>query len=319
MSGTGDGFGYVSQNIVNQALIALGHPRVLGTLRDGSKEANAALEVYAPTVEEISRAVHWGFARKQVTLTLLQDASGVTGAAQAAANLPVTVGNGTVGMGQWLYEYAWPIDCMKARYIPANYGVQSPVPANNIVPSNPAAPLTTAPNSYPNTRTVPAPFMVSQDMIPNLIGVPTAWNQMPDLDGAQGQDYGQQTVLLTNTQNATLVYTSLVASPNVWDPLFRQAVVGLLAAKLAMVVLEDKKMAMAMQPIVIKNAAKALENARLADGNEAPGNIRREASWIGARGSQRGWQDGDIGSGSGGGGILWGGWEYCPFPDGNCY
>lgn len=314
MSGTG----YLSENLINQALIFLGVPRMMGSIRNGSKEANIALEIYAPTIEEIFRGAHWNALRRQDLLTLLQDASGTTTQAQTDAGGPVTVGTGTPGMGNWLYEYAWPIDCLKARYVPANYGVLSPVPSNNIVPLNGQLPPTGVPANYANTRTVPAPFMVSQDLIANYTGTPTSWSDLPDLDNAQGQTYNQQVVILTNVQTASLVYTSLVQAPNVWDPLLRQAVVSAMAAKMAMSVIDDKKVAFVMQTRAIANAKAALEQARLADGNEAPGNVRREASWVSARGARG---DGGYGGdyGGWGDGITWGSWDSVPFPNGDCF
>lgn len=299
------GQGYISANIGNQALISLGHPRVLGSLRDGSKEANAILEVYAPSVEEISRAAHWNALRRQANLTLLNYQNGATYPA---------AGSGTPGMGQWIYEYAWPIDCMKARYVPYNNGATTPVPAGNIVPANSSSPLTGNLNLFPTARTIPAPFLVSQDIVPNVQGAINSWSQAPDFDGAQGQSWSQQTVILTNVQNASLVYTALVESPNVWDPLFRQAVVCLIASKIALVVVEDKKMAMQMQALVIARAKAALQQARISDGNEGPTNINHDAGWIKARGAG-GWSD----RGYDGPGCLWGQYDAAPFPDGSCY
>jgi len=307
-----DGFGIRPENIINQALISLGIPRRLGQLREGSDQAETMLEVYAPSMEELSRAALWNFSRRQVALTLLQDAS---------RNSQPPVGTGTPGMGLWLYEYAWPIDCLKARYVPFSGVINPPVPQGNIVPPDNAAPPTTLPAAFPYARVVPAPYQVTLDQVPNLTGAITNWNQLPNLDNAQGQALGQQVVILTNQIQASLVYTARVESPNLWDPLFRQAMVALLAAKVALRLIDDPKMAMAKQAMAIKVAKQALEAARVADGNE---NFRNATDhtpdWIKARSSG--------GYGSYGGGGFGGGWggfdagpgfDSCPFPDGSVY
>lgn len=125
-------------DIANRALDAIGvdYENPIGDLQEGTKLAAAALRVYGPTMRQMLRAVHWNFARKQAPLTLLQDRTGQTTAAQIANGFPVTVGTGTIGMGEWLYEYAWPIDGMKARWLPWNNLTSTGIPNGNIVPGN---------------------------------------------------------------------------------------------------------------------------------------------------------------------------------------
>lgn len=296
--------GIVAEDICNQAIDLVGGPVTITDLQDGSDQARVFLRHYAPSVQEISRAARWNFARKEAALTLLQDATGQT----------PNVGTGTPGMGIWIYEYAWPVDCMNARFVPANASLTTPIPAGNIsVPPN--VPATTGQALQPYARTLPTPFLVTQDQVPNLVGVPTSWDDFPDLSGTQGQGLSQQTVILSNVPSASLVYTSLVREPNIWDPLFRQAIVGLLAAKTALRILKDRKEAFAARGIAIQAAKSALEQARLADGNEDfPSSVNREASWIQARTSGIGGSYGNSNDGS-----LMGCWYGCPFPDGSVY
>jgi len=302
-------FGIQHADIANQALDAIGWLNTIGDLQDGSREARLLLRHYAPTVEEISRAAHWNFARKQQQLILLQDAT-----QQSAA----PVGTGTPGMGLWIYEYAWPVDCLKARYVPVTGSINPPVPNGNI--STPSTATTTLPAPWPVARTLPAPFLVTTDLVPVVTGAITNWDSYPDLSGTQGQTYNQQTVILTNQQNATLVYTALIDSPQLWDPLFRQAVIQVLAAKCAspLWISKEPKLALPMRAQCIEAAKKALDAARVADGNEAPANTNRNAQWIqgsvsGGRGGY-GWAGGYDGPG-----YLWNGWEASPFPDGSAY
>ena len=217
-------FGVQHADIANQALDSIGWSNEIGDLQDGSREARILLRNYAPTVEEISRAAHWNFNRRQAQLVLLQDAT---------QQSQPPVGTGTPGMGLWIYEYAWPIDCLKARYVPVTGSINSPVPTGNIQVQPPNVAPTTLPSPWPVARTIPAPFLVSQDLVPTVVGAISNWDQLPDLEGVQGAAYNQQTVILTNQQNASMVYTSLVDQPSVWDPLFRQAVIQVLAAKVA--------------------------------------------------------------------------------------
>ena len=302
-------FGIADADIANQAIDYLGHTVVIGDLQEGTRESQIMLRHYTPSIQEMLRSAHWNFARRQAKLTLLQDASGNTAGA----------GTGTPGQGLWVYEYAWPIDCLKARYVPVTGSYSSPVPTGNIT-SGSTVPQTTLPSAWPMARTIPAPFQVTVDEVPNFIGAITNWNQLPDLSNAQGQALTRQMVILTNQQNASLVYTAMISEPNIWDPLFRQAVVSLLAAKTAMAILgpKDPKLALAMRGQAIASARSALDAARVADGNEGPTNVNRDAQWITGR-SSGGWGAWGWGGGYAGPGSLWGGWESCPFPDGSAY
>lgn len=306
-----DHLGIVPANIVNQALISFGYSRRIGNMREGSKAAEAMLEVYAPTLEEISRGAPWNCLRKQAAMTLLQDAT------QGSA---APVGTGTPGMGLWLFEYAWPIDCMKARYVPYTGNINPAVPVGNITPPDSAAPTTTLPAPFPYARTIPAPFQVTLDMVPNVKGAITNWNQLPDLDNAQGQAYNQQTVILTNQMSASLVYTARVESPNLWDVSLRQAIVAMLAAKTVLYLEEDKKLAQVKQANAIKIAKDALMRARVDDGNEGLTNTSHIPDWIRARrsGGYAG-NAGFNGLGGGAGDSWYQGWESTPFPDGTAY
>ncbi len=287
------------EDIANRSLDILGISATIGDLQEGTTESRVAVRNYMPVVQEVLRAVHWNVCRKSAVLQLLQDATGQS---------PSPVGTGTVGQRPWVYEYAYPIDCMKARFVPLNY----------LPPSTPPPiPLTTANSIIPNyfVPTSPAPFLVANDAVPNVLGAITDWNQLPDFNNAQGQGLTSQTVILTNVPRATMVYTARIVEPNLWDPALQQAVAAVLASRMAMGVIQDKKLAVAMQNLAISIAKNTIADARISNGNEGgPYSIDRVAEWIGARGA-------GICSniGYGGGGYLWGLCDSVSFPDGTSF
>jgi hypothetical protein len=284
-------------DIANRALDIIGVTTTIGDIEEGTVEARPFARNYVSSMQELLRAVRWNFARRQATLTLLQDATG-----QSAA----PVGTGTVAMRPWVYEYAYPNDCMTARFVPLNFLPPS---------TSPPVPLTTANSLIPNyfVPTTPAPFLVSNDASSFMGGI-TNWNQLPDLNGAQGQGLISQAVILTNVPQATLVYTSRVTEPNVWDPAFQQALAAVLASRVAMAVIPDKKLAVAMQSLAINVAKTTISEARISNGNESLSGIDRIPDWISARGSGGYWNSGYCGPG-----YLWGLCDSVSFPDGTAF
>jgi hypothetical protein len=73
-----------------------------------------------------------------------------------------------------------------------------------------------------------------------------------------------QRVILTNQESAVLSYIKQVTNVNVWDDLFRDAYVSLLAAGLAMALTGDKALANSL----VEVANQDIVEARKADGNE---------------------------------------------------
>jgi hypothetical protein len=261
----------VPADLVNRALDSLGAGMVIGELEEGTMAARAALRAYTPTLQQLLRAAHWGFARKQQPLYLLQDASGQT----------PNVGTGTPGMGSWNYEYAWPIDCVKVRYctLPQQQPGQSnqlPIMAN----------LPYQPGNYRNRQ---ARFLISQDAVPTQIGALSSWGSAPGITTVQGQGANSQTVILSNVQNLWGVYTSVVLFPDEWDVLFQQAFVAAMAFHLSMAVLPDKKFASTVRREQMQICKDAVLQARIADGNEGWTTVSREASWISVRGRGAGY------------------------------
>jgi hypothetical protein len=75
----------------------------------------------------VLQAARWNFARAQVVLSLLKDAS-----ATPPDSTP----------SPWIYEYAFPADCIQARYImPSFSSAPSSVPGTVALPSAGQAPV----------------------------------------------------------------------------------------------------------------------------------------------------------------------------------
>jgi hypothetical protein len=271
--------------IVNQALDSIGaSDKVLGDISDGSNVGEASRRNYGQVLRQLLRANHWPFARKYAKLTLLGDATG-----QSA--LPVI----TQVECPWTYAYAWPIDGVQGRWMPANYPNGQPTTPTGL----PLTTGTTALSQYPQ---LPGRFLVSSsDLYPVEIGS-VAWTAMPDLQRTEGLGPINRKIILTNTCDAYFVYTRLVSVIEEWDDMFRQAMVALMALVLAPVAIIDPEERLAQRNAMIAIAKNILADARVAANNEAgfPMTTDHQPPWITARNS------GYYGYGSdfGGGGTL---------------
>lgn len=254
-------------DIANRALDECGLPE-LGDLEDGTPTARAVTRVYWPALRQLLSGAHWNFARKDLPLTLLAD---VTGNLIADRDVPAP----------WSLMYDWPVDCVGARFVPQTYP-QTLTTDPPIFSSDPQTNISTL------GWTSPAPFVVSSSTRPNPIG--SQWWE------TEGHDPDQTRVILTNTVGAHLVYTALMQYPDAWDPMFEQAMVALLAARLAMPLIADKKEARIVRADNIAIAKSALDMARVRDGDEGwtvadhtPDWIRARTSWLGIMGEGVWW------------------------------
>lgn len=96
---------------VNAALIRIGHKLTVGSLYDGSDAANAAVNIYGQTRDQLLRDGDWSFARRDVAISATKQAPS-TGYFPPAAWDPAT--NPPLG---FLFQYSWPLDCLKVRAI----------------------------------------------------------------------------------------------------------------------------------------------------------------------------------------------------------
>ena len=99
-------------DVLNLTLVRIGYPGRVGNLYDGSKAAKKALDIYAQTRDELLRQNDWGFAERNIAMTLLK-------AAPVGGYIPPTTWTTAYPPLPYLFEYARPGDCLKIRSIKA--------------------------------------------------------------------------------------------------------------------------------------------------------------------------------------------------------
>ncbi len=285
---------YSPTGVCNLALDAAGLDFTLGSLEEGTHAARVCLRFYSQGVQQILLGALWDFARKQVDLELVADASGQTEDV------------GTVVPGPFIYAYAYPVDCLRLRYIPARFDVNPPVPSGNIVPSGNPAPIMDGLLPGNVGGVVPTRFLVTGDVenIPD-----GATNEVPGIAPTS------RTVILSNQRYARGVYTYKAMYPNLWSPTFRQAIVAFLASQIAVPLHKDKKFGMLMRRENIAIAQGAITEARRTNGNESWSSSDLAVDWMRFRAS--GGFGGPWGAGAGGTGTLFGGIDNIAFGTGN--
>ncbi len=99
------------EDVVNAALTRIGYQMRIANIYDGSKAANAALNVYSQTRDELLRQNDWAFAERNTVLTLLKSAP-------VGGYIPPTTWDPTLYPPlPWQYEYSYPTDCLKIRAV----------------------------------------------------------------------------------------------------------------------------------------------------------------------------------------------------------
>lgn len=152
-------------DLINDALVSIGRRNLVGNLYDGSTESQLSLAIYGQTRDDLLRAEDWDFAQAAANLTLLKSAP-VGGYAPPLSWNPTDYPS-----PPWLFEYAYPADCLKVRLVKAQ-----PVLAPNMAPS---------PNAFvtPNDNTLPTPAQVILCNVPSAVCLytrqvtdPLQWN-----------------------------------------------------------------------------------------------------------------------------------------------
>ena len=241
-------------DICNQALDAIGSETTLGDIADGSREAQVLLRAYGQCLRQLLRSANWNFAANTEPMTLLADATGTNGLV------------GSIVPNGFLYEYAYPIDCVRARevlFLPSSTGANIPLMTGMAQPSYGVSPRR-------------ARFMLAYDK--NYPPAPgqIVWN-------IAGQSPVGRLAVLTNAPEAMMKYTCLVTHPSMWDAMFRAAFVSYLAAEVALPLTKDKKFGMALKRDQFQIAKAKVMEARVMDGNEQPMSSDISVDWIGAR------------------------------------
>ena len=254
-------------DICNQALDAIGSEVTLGDIADGSREAQVLLRAYGQCLRQLLRSANWNFAANTELMTLLADATGTN------ANVGSIVQNG------FLYEYAYPIDCVRARevlYLPTSTETSAPLMTGMAAPSYGIAPRR-------------ARFMLAYEKNYPAPSGQITWE-------IAGQSPIGRLVVLTNAPNAMMKYTAFSPYPSMWDALFRAAFVAYLAAEVALPLSKDKKFGMSVKRDQYQIAKQKVMEARVMDGNEQPMSSDISVDWIAGRMSGGG-RHGRIGDG----------------------
>jgi hypothetical protein len=292
------------EDFANLALDACGVNVQLGKLTEGGREADLLLRAYSKCRDDLLRGAPWVFARKQAPLLLLADASGVT--PNVGTQVPGT---------NFQYEYAYPTDCMRIRYIPWKPYQNPGVPQGNIVPPNPMSPPTTGGQPAVLWQPIrPSLFLVTND--PNF-SQPAAAPYI----GQRGISPLGNTVILSNVQNASCVYTFDVTYPSLWDPLFASAMIGYLASEVAWPLWSSKnpKIGLEVRREQVAIAKGKILEARIADGNEMTVSSDIQVDWMRFRNTGGTWGGNEsVGGGNYG---VWGmGWAgSVGFSDGSAF
>lgn len=110
------------ESLINLTLARIGWKGRIGSIWEGSVAAKKVLDIYSQTRDELLRSYDWGFAERNVDLTLLKSAPG-------GGYIPPNTWNPTNYPAiPWKFSYVYPSDCLKVRavkpsplFIP-NYG-----------------------------------------------------------------------------------------------------------------------------------------------------------------------------------------------------
>lgn len=278
--------------IINQAIDLLGESgQIIGSITDGTPVAEAARRAYGQGLRALLRTAWWDFARKRDTLTLLGD---ITGSSAPPVSTTVEC--------PWTYAYAWPNDGVMGRWLPWN-------PTNAQPTSSTGVPLTTGVSAVPLYWSTPGRFLVSSsDQYPIETGF-LSWDQLPDISRTEGLGPNSRKIILTDCCNAEFVYTRLVPVIEEWDSLFREAFVTMMALAIAPTAIKDPKTRLAVVPRLQAALKNAVDNARVANGNESgfPQSVDTLPLWLRSR--NYGW-GADF---PGGGGALYSGYTYFPW------
>lgn len=249
-------------DIQNSALAEAGTRTTLTTVGQVGPAGTVCALFYNRLRQMLLRTAHWGFARR----TLAGVAIG------SAFNTPPN------SIQPWNFEYAYPADCLKVRYV---FPPPVPPPAATVAP---VVGVAVAPWPYcgPSRK---HRFLVSTDV---SSGIPVK-------------------VLLSNVQNANIVYTADVTDPDQWDSLFQEAMVMGLANKIVIPLSGNVK----LKDSYAKLAMEAILQARVADGNEAIPTTDHVPDFIKVRGGRHYPDHSGLGdySGEEAGGSWWGGYD----------
>lgn len=222
-------------NIANMALDAMGSRTLISSLQENSVEAKACARNYLPALTQVTQAAAWNFCRFQGPLTLLLDGSKTP---PDAVPTP------------WRYEYAYPSDCIQARYIMPL--INGGIPTGGIGVAQP-------------------------------VQVGSAVRFLVGVDNDQGGL--KRRVILTNQPSAILVYSVLITDTSIFDEQFVTAFANYLAHRISLPLSGDK----ATAKMCYELATRTCQEAEASNGNEGLTVIDSVPDWIRTRGYSADW------------------------------
>ncbi len=253
-------------DICNRALSVIGTRSSIASMVEASPEARACTLHFEASCRAMLRLAPWSFARATVQGALLAAAPGTPENPNGTAPLPLVPINAANLPGttpaqivSWQYEYAWPQDCVRLRQV--KYPFDQPQNAGTVAQLWPGVVNASAlfPGMGGMSMESRAPYRIAMDK---------------DASGNRIK------VILSNIQNALIVYTCLVDNSELWDDEFSEAFVYALASHLVGALIGDKQMD---RDLWAKAQALATQ-ARAVDGNEQPLSPNHTPDWIRARG-----------------------------------
>lgn len=234
-------------DVANMALDNIGARFSITSLTPPYPPPNAVTVArhYTPKIDALHRAAHWNCTRTQKSLGLLKAAWG-TPENPNGTTLPIPP-------QPWAYEYAYPADCLKVRFLFTN-----PQANNGNLSGQPIFPA----------GVTSTPLWSSQDAALFVVAI--------DTDAAGNQ----VKVILTNCEFAIGVYTARIVNPDLWDPHFLAAASATLGAWLVGPLANSAEKL--KQQIEI--ATSIILQARISDGNEGVTIIDHVPDWMAVRG-----------------------------------
>ncbi len=232
-------------DIVNTALDNIGARFSITSLNPPLPPPNAAVcaRQYQLRMDALFRAAHWNCARRQIGLTLLKAAIGTPENANGTMPVPPI---------PYTYEYAYPADCLAARYLIPN---------------------------PPQSGSTSPPILAGGVMQVNQWIPPVGYKFAVAIDTDAGGN--QIKVILTDLEFAQLVYTARIDNPDLWDPHLQNAASATLGAWLVNPLARNAQVLKEQ----IEIAKSIIVGARISDGNEGVTSSDHTPDWMMVRGS----------------------------------
>lgn len=217
-------------DICNMALSKMGARVKINSLSDTTPAAVHCNIWYDHLRQLLNRSAPWGFCRMTVALT------------------PLGAVNNTPPNNQypWMFNYAYPPDCLRMRYV-----IPSPPPDSMVTPPAPGQPLLWGPWMMPRRD---YRFLVT--------------------------NIGNQRQIVSNLNNAIAIYNSDVTDTTQFDVGFVDAFAAALAAELIQPLAGNIQ----QRQLFTQLAMNEITSAKAMDGAEAIAKVDHVPDWLLARG-----------------------------------